>query len=155
MDKNVLIAQIEIKTCDIKGNTNKIIDVINNNKTSDFIIFPEMTISGYNCGDLFEQDTFISECQNALNEIIKNVGDVVVIVGFPRKDGKYLKNSAAIIYNNEIVDFYDKILLANDYHHEDRKYFKPGKEIRNFYIKNTSFTVLICEDIGIQIILEI
>ena len=147
MHKSVLMAQIDVQTGALKENTQKIKDIIQNNIDKDFIVFPEMTISGYNCGDLFEMPEFISECYDKLEEIKSIVGDTVVILGLPRYTGKYLRNSAAIIHNGQIVDFYDKILLANDSHHEDSHYFKSGTEVKTFYLKETHFSVLICEDL--------
>ena len=147
---NILGAQINIKTGALVENTNKIKEIINGFRihNNDFIIFPEMTISGYNCGDLFEKEEFINDCNKKLNEIVEETIDLnaVVIVGCPRKESDKLYNSAFIIYKGEIIGHYDKQLLANDYHHEDRKYFSAGKFSKTFYLKGIKFGVIICED---------
>lgn len=151
--KRITLAQIEVKSADLEGNTARIILAIDKaiEQKSDFIIFPELTVSGYNCGDLFEKDGFINDCRKKVHQIAEycknNCRNTVVIIGYPRQDGKYLKNSAAIIYDGIIVGHYDKQHLANDYHHEDKKYFKAGSENYVGYLNGIKFGVLICEDI--------
>lgn len=146
----ILAAQIEIKTGDLVGNREKIIEVATKAESEkyDFVVFPEMTISGYNCGDLFEKKEFHVECVNSLLEIVKltETMEVAVIVGCPRLIGVNLYNSAYVIYRGEIIGYYDKQLLANDYHHEDRKYFKAGTANKSFYLKGLRFAIVICED---------
>lgn len=146
----ILAAQIEVKTGDIVGNSNKIIEVIAKaeNEKYDFVVFPEMTISGYNCGDLFEKKDFIADCRKTLSTIVDFTSDkeVAVVIGCPRQDGSDLYNSAYVAYRGEIIGHYDKQLLANDYHHEDRKYFKAGNANKSFYLKGLRFAIVICED---------
>lgn len=159
MDKKITLAQINPVTGDLEGNKKQIIDAIEEakNAKSNFIIFPEMAITGYCCGSLFENYNFIKENERILNEEIAPLvtGDLVCIIGYAEQPNPNceLKNSCAIIRNGK-RDFisYDKYYLANDGHHEDFKYFSPGEMLdtafRNYTINNNSlgFSVLICED---------
>ena len=173
------MAQLEVRSGDLEGNTRDIISVIDENKQSvftttvglrsgtvrrkqainvpkyKFILFPELAVSGYNCGALFEDAEFISECFEKVKEIATHVGDEVVIVGAPRfglpkrkKNGNLkLHNAAYVLHRGEIIGVYDKIHLANDFQHEDRKYFLPGEKLLMLNRQGLNFGVLICEDI--------
>lgn len=145
------MAQTEIKTGDIVGNVDRAIRDIKRaaSEGADFIVFPEMLVSGYNCGDLFEKPTFINDCHKGLYRIVElslEYENLVIIVGCPRLADGYLYNSAYVIIGGVIVDHYDKQLLANGYHHEDRKYFKAGTQNKIIYLNGLRFGLIICED---------
>src|ERR1035437_2127637 len=151
MSKKIAMAQIEVKTGDIVGNVNRAIRDIRRaaSEGCKFIILPEMTVSGYNCGDLFEKPAFINDCQKGMNRIIEESklhGDLAIIVGCPRMSDVGLYNSAFVIIGGVVVDHYDKQLLANDYHHEDCKYFKAGIQNKIIYLNGLRFGIIICED---------
>ena len=151
MCKKIAMAQIEIKTGDIVGNVDRAIRDIRRavSEGADFIVFPEMTVSGYNCGDLFEKAAFTKDCQKGINRVVDESllhENLVIIIGCPRFADGCLYNSAFIITAGIVVDHYDKQLLANDYHHEDRKYFKAGTQNKITYLNGLRFGLIICED---------
>lgn len=152
---NVCVAQLELVTGDLDGNTAKILEVIRANEgKADFIVFPELAVTGYNCGALFESEEFVDAALTKLEEIREATGESVVIVGCPSYcDDKHepngnlrLHNSAFILHRKGIISVYPKILLANDFQHEDRKYFIPGDQIQTFFYKGLHYGVLVCED---------
>ncbi len=146
MNRHINIAQIEISTGDIEGNTQKIIDTINNS-SAEFDVFPELAITGYNCGNLFQSDVFIKDAENALDKIINSIQhNKVVILGSIFKNGSKLYNSSFVITGNKIIEMTHKIHLANDNHHQDRKFFTPGTQLKVIDIKGLRFATIICED---------
>jgi NAD+ synthase (glutamine-hydrolysing) len=150
------LGQTKPVTGDIQGNTQQIIDMLKQ-ATADVVVFPETAITGYCCGALFEQVEFIKENIVALHEKIIPAVQGVAVVGFVNYHGKkqdgslHLTNSAAVIQNGVLVGIYDKVLLANDGHHEDKKYFSAGRQVRVFDVEiNGKQVVLgtpICEDV--------
>lgn len=153
----ITIGQINTISGDIEGNFNKILNIISENKTSDIIVFPETAISGYCVGALWDNVNFIVEQEEKIKKLLKYIPiNQVVIVGYVRflglKKNGYprLRNSVAII-NNGVIESYDKQLLADSDHHEDKKYFEFGTESKVFKV-NTSQGELtigtpICEDV--------
>lgn len=144
---------------DIKGNFKNIFDRTNIafNEGSDIVVFPETAFTGYCVGALWDNTDFIFEQENCVRELMRIVPyNKCVIVGYisyhgTKPDGfPLLKNSVAVINKNRIQR-YDKQLLANADHHEDKKYFKPGKETKVFklFINDTEVTIgtPICEDV--------
>jgi len=157
----VTMAQIRTVSGDLEGNTQRILSAISKAKEdgSDMVILPELAITGYNCGMLFNQKHFIDYSISFLKDVIaKEVPkNLVVVLGFVDCIGKRfdglpeIQNSAAVIQDGKIVGTYAKILLANGGHHDDRHYFAPGglpKPITVFLKgEEISLGVVICEDV--------
>jgi NAD+ synthase (glutamine-hydrolysing) len=154
----ISLNQINTVSGDIKGNFNKIVTKTNSalKENADIIVFPETSFTGYCIGALWENLDFILEQENCVKELLKIVPyNKCLIVGYVSYHGTkpngfpLLKNSVAVINKNKIKR-YDKQLLANSDHHEDRKYFKPGKKTKVFNVfvdnKDIKIGVPICED---------
>jgi NAD+ synthase (glutamine-hydrolysing) len=154
---NIVIAQLELRTGDLYGNTAKIINTVEESSDNSVIIFPELAVTGYNCGSLFESDDFINDALECVDQIVKATKGTnkTAIFGAPRfatpdrePNGNIrLHNSAMIARDGKLLAVYDKILLANDFQHEDRKYFIPGENLFTFQVGDQVAGVLICEDI--------
>lgn len=86
----VALCQINPTVGDIQGNIKKILSYIEKAAYHEahIVVFPELAITGYTPEDLLFYPAFIKKAEEALNEIVKNVGDFVVIVGLPVKDRK-------------------------------------------------------------------
>ncbi len=84
----IAIAQVNPTLGDIQGNTLKIISSIKSaeEKGSEIIVFPEMTITGYPPKDLVLDDSFIIKNIQALNEIKKQCRNITAVVGFIDKN---------------------------------------------------------------------
>lgn len=155
------VAQTNTVTADLKGNTERIIEHIKKavKESCDICIFPETAITGYMCGSLWDRLDFIreqTECLKLIKKEASQYRDFTVIIGcitlhgikrngFPR-----LHNSVAVISNYCDIRYYHKQLLADADHHEDKRYFIPGKETKIFDIVskygNIKIGIPICED---------
>ena len=117
---------------------------------SDIIVFPELIISGYPPQDLLWEEGFVEENLVILQDIIDQ-STTPLILGYIRKKGQHLYNSAAVCYNGKLQSSYDKVLLPTyDVFDEDR-YFTSGNEpeIVTIPVKggNAKIGVQICEDL--------
>lgn len=166
MNKNINFSlhQINTVTGDLNGNTNKIFDCLEKDAIKgnvDISVFPELAISGYMCGSLWDRKKFVEdqlECLNRIHFLFKSLNPTgIAIIGFARlegvkKNGKLkLKNSAAVL-SKDGIQVYDKQLLADADHHEDKKYFEEGElgsTIFDVNIKgnNIKIGIPICEDV--------
>lgn len=160
MNVKVAIAQIRTVTGDLEGNTERIVAGIKRaiEEKSDVVLFPELSISGYCCGSLFDHPHFIDYNIKFLEKNIVPIvpKELVAIVGFvdkygTRRDGTPdIYNSVAVIQEGKIVDTYNKNLLANFSHHEDLKYFTPGLHSKVIEVdvkgKQVKVGIPICED---------
>lgn len=144
----VALCQINSTVGDIEGNLKKILSYIERSVSQEaqIVVFPELAITGYTPEDMLFYPAFIKKAEKALNEIVKNVGDLIVVVGLPVKEGA-LYNGAAVIASGKIVDIYHKIYLPNYSVFDEMRYFKPGKRTPVYEYDGVYFTLNICEDI--------
>jgi len=158
MKFKISLNQINIITGDIDGNYQRSVDSINKSLSDDvdIIVLPETSISGYCCGALWDNIDFIIEQENKIKKLIKIIPyDKALIIGYVSYHGTtkaglpLISNSVAVINQNKMFR-YDKQLLANADHHEDKKYFKAGKKSKIFNLKlkngNVKIGTPICED---------
>ena len=73
----VAAATPKIKVADPAYNTEEILKIIDETekKGASILVFSELTISGYTCGDLFLQQLLLTECKNQLLRITKATKD--------------------------------------------------------------------------------
>ena len=69
------------------------------------IVFPELCVTGYSCGDLFFRGDTLSAAHRALEDFAKLTADypIVSIVAFPQREGNGVFNAAAVTYGGEIA----------------------------------------------------
>ena len=81
-------------------------------KGARIIVFPELCLTGYTCGDLFLQELLLNKAADALRTAAEATegSDALVFVGLPlEKDGK-LYDVAAVLQNGEVLAFIPKSL---------------------------------------------
>lgn len=151
MNIKARLAQINPQTGDIRGNKALIFEEIEKTgQDVDLIAFPEMALTGYCIRDLIENNAFIEENLEALDEIKEKTGETAVVLGFIDKEDGDLYNAAAVIQNGEIKGVSHKALLPNYRYFDDKRYFDSGEDIKPIEIEvsgeKISLGVSICED---------
>lgn len=100
-------------------------------KTARIVVFPELSISGYTCGDLFFQNSLIQQCSEALFQLARILENDtrLIAVGLPFcKDGK-LFNCAAVIAGGKICGLVPKSHIPNYQEFYERRWFSSGEGI--------------------------
>lgn len=109
-------------TCDIVvanpiANAKNIIKKINSAKSQKVkvLLFQELALSGYTCGDLFLQETLLDDCLEGLELIRRNSlrKDMLIVVGMPLRHNNKLFNVAAFINKGKILGFVPKTNIPN------------------------------------------
>ena len=93
----ISLIQFNPKTADIEENIEKIKNIIKDDKTSDLMIFPSLSITGINCRDYFLSPEFIEKQNTALKDIRDIYRDKDIIIGFVEKIDKKLYSSVALL----------------------------------------------------------
>src|SRR4051812_16841934 len=130
----VTIAQINTTNGDIAGNVAKIIAAIEKARSegSDLVVFPEVVTHGYTSQDWFQDADIINAAGDPLTPIIAATKGITAVVGTIRanddQNGRRLFNSAAVIYDGELIGFADKTLLPEYDVFDDPRYFEPSAE---------------------------
>ena len=128
----VAAAGIKIKVADPAHNAEVIIQKMEEcaENGAKVIVFPELALSGYTCGDLFLQEKLIRGCREALftvTEASKNV-DAISFVGLPFAYQGKLYNVAAAIFGGNILGIVPKMHLPNHNEFSELRYFTKGME---------------------------
>ena len=117
----------KVKVADCRYNIVEINRLIQEAATSDvqIIVFPELSITGYTCGDLFLQQTLQEEALSGMLEIAKRTAhlDIISIVGLPVVIGQQLLNVAAVIQQGHILGLVPKSYLPNYKEFYEQRWF--------------------------------
>jgi len=143
------LAQINCTVGDLNGNSGKILENIAkaSKAGADILSFPELAITGYPPEDLLLKPQFVTDNIDALKRIVKNVGDMTVVLGFIDTIKGEIYNAACVIRNGAIKGVYHKMLLPNYGVFDEKRYFTAGTKTPVFTLGELSFGVNICEDI--------
>jgi len=92
------------------------------------IVFPELSLTGYTCGDLFLQELLLTQALDALSEVAAATedSDALVFVGLPLVKGHKLYNTAAVLQDGEILAFLPKRFIPAYAEFYETRHFEPG-----------------------------
>jgi NAD+ synthase (glutamine-hydrolysing) len=106
-------------------------------KGAKIIVFPELCITGYTCGDLFLQENLLEEAKKQMLLIAEETSshDALVIVGLPiERDGR-LYNVAAVLQNGGILGMIPKSHIPFYAEFYEGRHFTPGtREVTSYYL---------------------
>lgn len=126
----VAAATPDIKVADVEYNTKKICESIEAavEEHAKIIVFPELCITGYTCGDLFAQDVLLEKAKEALFEIaaFTKDKDCLVFVGVPLGIEEKIYNVAAALNHGELLGLTTKTFLPNYGEFYEMRQFTPG-----------------------------
>lgn len=129
-------------------------------------VFPELSITGYTCGDLFQQSRLLASAEEALADLLAKRIPTVAIVGMPITYKNNLYNCAVVIAGERICGVVPKSYIPNYSEFYESRWFASGRDVRNttielcgqcvrmgsdllFAIEGTTFGVEICEDLWV------
>ncbi|NLL76884.1 MAG: NAD(+) synthase [Clostridiales bacterium] len=102
------------------------------------IVFPELCITGYTCGDLFLQELLLTEAKEQLLAIASHTlgKDALVFVGLPLVRENKLYNVAAALHRGNILGLIPKANLPTYAEFYEGRHFMPGNREPVPYILN-------------------
>ena len=120
----------ELKVCDCKFNSERIIDCVRSasEQASDVIVFPELCITGYTCGDLFLQKSLQEKAVSSLEYIASKTKNfsTLILAGLPVAFKSSLYNCAAVLYKGKILAVVPKTYIPNYSEFYEKRYFASG-----------------------------
>ena len=142
------MCQINTTVGDLEGNLARIRGALVTAEKSrpDIVVFPELAISGYPPEDLLLKPSFLADVEKALHTLAEEIGEVVVIVGYPQRDADVF-NAAAILRHGAVRHVYRKRYLPNYGVFDENRYFQRGDAIPVYGLGDVTIAVNICEDI--------
>jgi len=150
------------------GNPNynilEMVKALRGNRAS-IAVFPELTITGYSCGDLFFQKSIFEDTLKALEYLLSNNPFTgVIILGAPLIVEEMVLNCAIIVQKEKILGVVPKFYLPNTKEYYEKRWFKSGFDVVDhiksveimkesipfgnliFNYKDIKFGIEICED---------
>ncbi len=128
----------ELKVADPEFNTNEIINIINDDEliNCNIILFPELSITSYTCGDLFLDNNLLKSAIDNLGRIVESseVLDSLIIVGCPINIDSILYNCGVVIQKGEILGIVPKSYICNYGEFYEARWFKSGVDTKDIYI---------------------
>lgn len=121
----------EVRVADCRFNAGQILELVRNASKNnvDLIVFPELGITGYSCGDLFHQHVLLQSAKDCLLHIITETQKWyagLCAVGIPLvHDGK-LFNCAVLFYNGKMLGVVPKSYLPNYNEFYEARQFTPS-----------------------------
>ena len=122
-----------LHVADVRFNTKEVIGLIRRGieNQAAVILFPELTLTGYTCGDLFFQSRLLDESENAFREIAAACAGTktVVVVGAPVRFKGRVFNAAVVLQNGAVRGIVPKSFLPNYREFYEKRHFSSGWNI--------------------------
>ncbi|MBQ9710493.1 MAG: NAD(+) synthase [Clostridia bacterium] len=124
------VATPEIRVADVGYNAAGIIEAAEkaSREGSKLLVLPELSLTGYTCGDLFYQQTLLEGAEKHVDYIARRTAGLglMLIFGAPiRKDGR-IYNCAVVCCNGQILGVVPKTYLPNYNEFYDKRQFNPA-----------------------------
>ncbi|MDE7159539.1 MAG: NAD(+) synthase [Muribaculaceae bacterium] len=137
------------------------------------IVFPELSVTGYTCGDLFNQSLLLDKALQALDTIADQTLEIVadktlgcgicIVVGAPIMIEGSLYNCAAVIQGGRVRGLVPKTYLPNYNEFYEKRWFTPATALKDgatlgdipvgrdliFDLSGVKFGIEICEDLWV------
>ena len=122
----------DIRVADVAYNTEQICRKIDETLEhgAKIVVFPELCVTGYTCGDLFTQDLLLTEAREALHAIAAHTKgkDGLIFIGVPLAVRGGLYNVAAALNDGKILGLTTKSFLPNYGEFYEMRQFRQGPE---------------------------
>ena len=139
----------KIKVANVEYNVKEIVNEIKKlaKEGVQVVTFPELSITGYTCGDLFNQDFLVEKSIEGLETIVKDTAklDIVSIVGMPIRIDNKLYNTSVVVSKGEVLGIVPKTYI--DRHGEEGRWFNTADTLRSKSINLLGKEVVVGTDL--------
>lgn len=122
----------ELRVADVAFNTDRIRAAVAEAAAADcrLLIFPELCLTGYTCGDLFFQPLLLRRARQALRELAATAAEhrAVLVVGLPIAQQGRLFNCAAVLAAGRILGLVPKTFLPNTQEFYEERWFSSAAD---------------------------
>ena len=163
-------ASPRVKVADVSFNIEQIKTIVDRAETDDvsLLVFPELSVTGYTCGDLFSQSKLISAAEDAVLDLCAYTTGkyVTVVVGAPVLLHDRLYNCAIVLRDGQVFGIVPKLHIPAYHEFYEARWFGSGSAFREgvtevvyagarvpfgpsqlFTVGGVPFAVELCEDL--------
>ena len=122
------IPEVKVADCKFNAQQTETQILVADGKGVQIIVFPELNLTGYTCGDLFGQQVLLEQAEIALMQVMNNTRqlDIISIVGMPVVVGGTLMDCAVVFQKGKILGVVPKTYLANSKEFCEGRWFSPS-----------------------------
>ena len=97
----------------------------------EIIVFPELSVTGYTCQDLFRSDILLRRAEESLISLLNDTRkmDIISIVGMPVAVDGLLLNCAVVIQQGTVLGIIPKTYLPNYSEFYEKRWFASSQDI--------------------------
>lgn len=97
------------------------------------IVFPELSVTGYTCMDLFAQSVLLAEAEKALLQLLDNTKNLHILcaVGMPIAMENKLYNTAVVIQKGHILGIVPKTFIPNYKEYQEKRWFSSASQLQS------------------------
>ncbi len=121
-----------VKVADTDVNAERICTMISeaSSREVSLVVFPELCVTGYTCGDLFGQQLLLENAEKAVRRIMEHTRGkaITAVIGAPVRFSGRLYNCAVVIRNGNIKGIVPKIYLPTYNEYYESRWFSSGKD---------------------------
>ena len=123
-----------VRVGDVQYNTEQIEALLTQAEEAgiEIIVFPELSLTGYTCQDLFRQRSLLETIDAAVTHLLQSTlqKDVIAIVGAPLEVGNLLLNCAIIVQQGKLLGIVPKTYLPNYNEFYEKRWFTSSQSLR-------------------------
>lgn len=149
----------QVKVADVGFNIDSIAELAR--RASDagarVVVFPEMCVTGYTCGDLFHNAALLDDAASGIERLCRATAQLpcVIIVGAPRRSRGALFNCAYVISQGRVEHIVPKTFIPDYNEFYERRWFRPASDWdeaeypvgRILDVNGVKIGIEICEDL--------
>ncbi len=143
----IALAQLNYTIGDIEGNVARIMDAVRKAEAQkvDLVLFAEYAVSGTPAYDLLRKTTFLTLCEEALEQIAKECKRVTAIVGSPMLTDKGAVSAAVVLRNGKIAHVVEKQYITA---RREMGFIVGGDGYQVINIDGVNFAVMVGDDLS-------
>ena len=130
-----------VKVADVDANVEEICKLAEEAENDDvsIIAFPELSVTGYTCGDLFGQELLLRKAEDGIKKLkaFSRGRKLTMVAGVPVYANGHLYNCAAVIQNGSLRGIVPKIYLPTYGEFYESRWFSSGADFLNKSDKGT------------------
>lgn len=109
------------------------------------VTFPELSLTGYTCGDLFFQRRLLDDVTDALLTLKNEMPEeIIAVVGAPLEIEGALYNCAVVLHKGEIISAVPKTFLPNNGEFYEKRWFQSGDARRDAWAAIPKLKTNVC-----------
>jgi NAD+ synthase (glutamine-hydrolysing) len=148
----IAIAQLNPTVGDIHFNKKLIFGAVQQSHQAgaELVVTSELVVSGYPPKDFLLREGFVAACDRAVEQLaVELPPGIGVLVGTPTHRGVLggsAANGCCLLHNGAVQQTIHKALLPNYDVFDERRYFRPARQIEPISFRGAKLGVHICED---------